>query len=234
MQPLNSQVAAYTHHTHTRFAELLFTVEGTLQVGFVDTTNKLFTQTDTMNQSSNAFKEVAIIRHPRVGEYALGFITSSMVLRNKDEKEIFYVYIPTNHFIGRSAAYRPVGQLHLRPIDFKMKSTWYQTFLSLTAPRSSLESAAMATTNPTSSKSSLLLNASITFKLSRANYRAWKRQVTTSSLVSEHALTLGPHIRFRCDEHPPFVVHAPNPISAGCEGGVLEGVQLIYLLNNFT
>ncbi|KAG4909002.1 hypothetical protein JHK87_055118 [Glycine soja] len=97
MQPLNSQVAAYTHHTHTRFAELLFTVEGTLQVGFVDTTNKLFTQIDTMNQSSNAFKEVAIIRHPRVGEYALGFITSSMVLRNKDEKEIFYVYIPTNH-----------------------------------------------------------------------------------------------------------------------------------------
>ena len=59
-----------------------------------------------------------------------------------------------------------------------MKSTWYQTFLSLTAPRSSLESAAMATTNPTSSKSSLLLNVSITFKLSRANYRAWKRQVT--------------------------------------------------------
>ncbi|KAH1188929.1 Protein LIKE COV 3 [Glycine max] len=49
------------------------------------------------DQGSNAFKEVAIIRHPRVGEYALGFITSSMVLRNKDEKEIFYVYIPTNH-----------------------------------------------------------------------------------------------------------------------------------------
>ena len=49
------------------------------------------------DQSSNAFKEVAIIRHPCVGEYALGFITSSMVLRNKDEKEIFCVYIPTNH-----------------------------------------------------------------------------------------------------------------------------------------
>ncbi|RZB83792.1 hypothetical protein D0Y65_032347 [Glycine soja] len=26
MQPLNSQVAAYTHHTHPRSAELLFTV----------------------------------------------------------------------------------------------------------------------------------------------------------------------------------------------------------------
>ena len=32
-------------HTHPRSAELLFTVEGSLQVGFVDTTNKLFTQT---------------------------------------------------------------------------------------------------------------------------------------------------------------------------------------------
>ncbi|XP_040992606.1 germin-like protein 9-3 [Juglans microcarpa x Juglans regia] len=31
-------------HTHPRSAELLFLVEGTLQVGFVDTTNKLFTQ----------------------------------------------------------------------------------------------------------------------------------------------------------------------------------------------
>ena len=32
-------------HTHPRSAELLFLVQGTLQVGFVDTTNKLFTQT---------------------------------------------------------------------------------------------------------------------------------------------------------------------------------------------
>lgn len=32
-------------HTHPRSAELLFLVEGSLQVGFVDTTNKLFTQT---------------------------------------------------------------------------------------------------------------------------------------------------------------------------------------------
>jgi len=49
------------------------------------------------DQSSKAFKEVAIIKHPRVGEYALGFITSSVVLRNRDEKELFCVYIPTNH-----------------------------------------------------------------------------------------------------------------------------------------
>ncbi|KAJ4834332.1 hypothetical protein Tsubulata_048666 [Turnera subulata] len=32
-------------HIHPRAAELLFLVDGTLQVGFVDTTNKLFTQT---------------------------------------------------------------------------------------------------------------------------------------------------------------------------------------------
>ncbi|GAA0158489.1 hypothetical protein LIER_15498 [Lithospermum erythrorhizon] len=32
-------------HTHPRASELLFLVEGTLDVGFVDTTNKLYTQT---------------------------------------------------------------------------------------------------------------------------------------------------------------------------------------------
>ncbi|CAN0916826.1 Germin-like protein 9-3 [Linum grandiflorum] len=32
-------------HTHPRSAELLFVLDGSLQVGFVDTTNKLFTQT---------------------------------------------------------------------------------------------------------------------------------------------------------------------------------------------
>ncbi|KAK6776527.1 hypothetical protein RDI58_027528 [Solanum bulbocastanum] len=32
-------------HTHPRAAELLFVIEGSLEVGFVDTTNKLYTQT---------------------------------------------------------------------------------------------------------------------------------------------------------------------------------------------
>ena len=32
-------------HTHPRSAELLFLLDGSLQVGFVDTTNKIFTQT---------------------------------------------------------------------------------------------------------------------------------------------------------------------------------------------
>jgi hypothetical protein len=33
------------------------------------------------DQNTTAFKEVAIIRHPRVGEYAFGFITSNVVLQ---------------------------------------------------------------------------------------------------------------------------------------------------------
>ncbi|KAL5169796.1 putative phospholipid:diacylglycerol acyltransferase 2 [Glycine soja] len=31
-------------------------------------------------------------------------------------------------------------------------------------------------------------------------------------MVSEQVLTLGPRLHFRCDEYPPFVVHAPSPI----------------------
>ena len=33
------------------------------------------------DQNTTAFKEVAIISHPRVGEYAFGFITSTVVLQ---------------------------------------------------------------------------------------------------------------------------------------------------------
>lgn len=54
---------------------------------------KLFT-----DKSSHAFKEVAIIRHPRIGEYAFGFITSSVLLRrNGIDEEVCCVYVPTNH-----------------------------------------------------------------------------------------------------------------------------------------
>ncbi|XXG45781.1 hypothetical protein AAC387_Pa02g0769 [Persea americana] len=54
------------------------------------------------DQNTQAFKEVAIIRHPRIGEYAFGFITSSVVLQNySGEEELFCVYVPTNHlYIG--------------------------------------------------------------------------------------------------------------------------------------
>ncbi|ONK80232.1 uncharacterized protein A4U43_C01F15370 [Asparagus officinalis] len=54
------------------------------------------------DQNTQAFKEVAIIRHPRIGEYAFGFITSSVVLQSySGEEELFCVYVPTNHlYIG--------------------------------------------------------------------------------------------------------------------------------------
>ncbi|KAF8411608.1 hypothetical protein HHK36_004165 [Tetracentron sinense] len=54
------------------------------------------------DQNTTAFKEVAIIRHPRVGEYAFGFITSSVVLQREDgDEELCSVYVPTNHlYIG--------------------------------------------------------------------------------------------------------------------------------------
>ncbi|KMZ60110.1 Integral membrane protein [Zostera marina] len=54
------------------------------------------------DQNTRAFKEVAIIRHPRVGEYAFGFITSSVTLQtDMVEEELCSVYIPTNHlYIG--------------------------------------------------------------------------------------------------------------------------------------
>ncbi|XP_020217716.1 protein CONTINUOUS VASCULAR RING 1 [Cajanus cajan] len=54
------------------------------------------------DQNTQAFKEVAIIRHPRVGEYAFGFITSSVILQNySGDEELCCVYVPTNHlYIG--------------------------------------------------------------------------------------------------------------------------------------
>nr|XP_043636302.1 protein LIKE COV 2 [Erigeron canadensis] len=54
------------------------------------------------DQNTTAFKEVAIIRHPRLGEYAFGFITSSVVLQRENGDELLCsVYVPTNHlYIG--------------------------------------------------------------------------------------------------------------------------------------
>ncbi|KAH7525093.1 hypothetical protein FEM48_Zijuj06G0188400 [Ziziphus jujuba var. spinosa] len=58
--------------------------------------------TSSFNQNTTAFKEVAIIRHPRHGEYAFGFITSSLILQRDDgDEELCSVYVPTNHlYIG--------------------------------------------------------------------------------------------------------------------------------------
>ncbi|XP_023518691.1 protein LIKE COV 2-like [Cucurbita pepo subsp. pepo] len=54
------------------------------------------------DQNTTAFKEVAIIRHPRIGEYAFGFITSTVTLqRESEDEELCSVFVPTNHlYIG--------------------------------------------------------------------------------------------------------------------------------------
>ncbi|PPS20420.1 hypothetical protein GOBAR_AA00150 [Gossypium barbadense] len=44
---------------------------------------------DIFDQNTTAFKEVAIIRHPRVGEYAFGFITSTVILQTHGHPRIF-------------------------------------------------------------------------------------------------------------------------------------------------
>lgn len=50
------------------------------------------------DQNSRVFKEVAIIRHPRIGEYAFGFITSTVILHQiSGVEELCCVYVPTNH-----------------------------------------------------------------------------------------------------------------------------------------
>lgn len=55
-----------------------FHISTTMQIQFCPTFYNYSTSTD---QNSQAFKEVAIIRHPRLGEYAFGFITSSVLLQ---------------------------------------------------------------------------------------------------------------------------------------------------------
>ncbi|RHN77452.1 hypothetical protein MtrunA17_Chr1g0154971 [Medicago truncatula] len=67
-------------------------------VSYIYAASKQISAAISPDQSSNAFKEVALVRHPRIGEYALGFITSTVILRkSRDEEELYCVYIPTNH-----------------------------------------------------------------------------------------------------------------------------------------
>ncbi|XP_038905657.1 protein LIKE COV 1-like isoform X2 [Benincasa hispida] len=67
-------------------------------VSYIYTASKQISTAISPDQTSNAFKEVAIIRHPRAGEYAFGFITSSVVLQSRmEEEELYCVYVPTNH-----------------------------------------------------------------------------------------------------------------------------------------
>ncbi|XP_050233324.1 protein LIKE COV 1-like [Mercurialis annua] len=71
-------------------------------ISYIYSASKQISAAISPDQTSNAFKEVAIIRHPRAGEYAFGFITSTVILqRRMGEEELCCVYVPTNHlYVG--------------------------------------------------------------------------------------------------------------------------------------
>ncbi|KAI3953590.1 hypothetical protein MKW92_017878 [Papaver armeniacum] len=71
-------------------------------VSYIYSASKQISAAISPEQNSQAFKEVAIIQHPRVGEYAFGFITSSVILRRSvGEEELCCVYVPSNHlYVG--------------------------------------------------------------------------------------------------------------------------------------
>ncbi|KAF8093505.1 hypothetical protein N665_0383s0132 [Sinapis alba] len=67
-------------------------------ISYIYSASKQISGAISPEQSSGAFKEVAIIRHPHMGEYAFGFITSSVILRSRaGGEELCCVYVPTNH-----------------------------------------------------------------------------------------------------------------------------------------
>ncbi|XP_052202423.1 protein LIKE COV 1-like isoform X2 [Diospyros lotus] len=67
-------------------------------VSYIYAASKQISAAISPDQSANVFKEVAIIRHPRIGEYAFGFITSTVILRRSTgDEEFCCIYVPTNH-----------------------------------------------------------------------------------------------------------------------------------------
>ncbi|KAJ8440955.1 hypothetical protein Cgig2_019984 [Carnegiea gigantea] len=93
--PLPSAAGKFRHYAaFSHVAVVLCLLES-----YVDPKYLLSSETD---QNTTAFKEVAIIRHPRIGEYAFGFITSSLTLQRDDgDEELCSVFVPTNHlYIG--------------------------------------------------------------------------------------------------------------------------------------
>ncbi|XP_021858613.1 protein LIKE COV 3 isoform X1 [Spinacia oleracea] len=67
-------------------------------VSYIYSASKQISAAISPDQNSRAFKEVALVKHPRVGEYALAFITSTVTLHSHTgEEELFCVYVPTNH-----------------------------------------------------------------------------------------------------------------------------------------
>ncbi|KAL3378028.1 hypothetical protein AABB24_004123 [Solanum stoloniferum] len=67
-------------------------------MSYIYSASKQISSAISPDKTSHAFKEVAIIRHPRLGEYAFGFITSTVILhKNTGAEELCCVYVPTNH-----------------------------------------------------------------------------------------------------------------------------------------
>ncbi|XP_047332713.1 protein LIKE COV 3-like [Impatiens glandulifera] len=67
-------------------------------VSYIYSASKQISAAISPDQGSHAFKEVAIIKHPRIGEYAFGFITSTVILhKSSGAEELCCVYVPTNH-----------------------------------------------------------------------------------------------------------------------------------------
>ncbi|KAA3479635.1 protein LIKE COV 3 [Gossypium australe] len=74
-----------------------------LLISYIYSASKQISTAISPDQKSKAFKEVAIIRHPRIGEYAFGFITSTFILHGSSagSEELNCVYVPSNHlYIG--------------------------------------------------------------------------------------------------------------------------------------
>ncbi|KAJ4714426.1 protein LIKE COV 1-like [Melia azedarach] len=71
-------------------------------ISYIYSASKQISAAISPDQKSKAFKEVAIIRHPRIGEYAIGFITSTLTLHGSSgEEELCCVFVPSNHlYIG--------------------------------------------------------------------------------------------------------------------------------------
>nr|XP_043634784.1 protein LIKE COV 1-like [Erigeron canadensis] len=71
-------------------------------MSYIYTASKQISSAISPGEGSQAFKEVAIIRHPSAGEYAFGFITSTVILRkNTGAEELCCIYVPTNNlYIG--------------------------------------------------------------------------------------------------------------------------------------
>ncbi|KAL3813213.1 hypothetical protein ACJIZ3_014481 [Penstemon smallii] len=67
-------------------------------VSYIYSSSKQISAAISPDQTSQAFKEVAIVRHPRIGEYTFGFITSTVILRKTTgAEELCCVYVPTNN-----------------------------------------------------------------------------------------------------------------------------------------